>query len=372
MVKILVGIGMAMVLLFWLLAPIGRSPLQYLGAYEIPTGDWIHDGVPVGEISGLAYDPVLNLFFAVSDNRGDTGPPGRLYSLDIQVDLQGIHGVDVFEAMLLDSDAQSGGIQPYEIGDIDAEEVVFTPNRYLIVSSERDRHNRPWIRVFNETANLLKEIEIPTKFIPAEDKGVRENLAFEAMTLTPDGETLYVANEQALVQDGPTATVDHGTTVRLLKYDLSIQTPSLVAEYPYVTEPVFEAPQDTYADNGVTAILYVKHVLPRYDLLVLERAYSSGVGNDIKLFGVNLNGADDVRDLDVLPFPYDGSTVEKELLVRISAIEELSDIPIEPDNVEAMTLGPQLSNGHPILLLASDNNFNDSQRNLFLAFEIVR
>jgi len=140
MVKILVGIGMAMVLLFWLLAPIGRSPLQYLGAYEIPTGDWIHAGVPVGELSGFAYDPVLNLFFAVSDDRGDTGPPGRLYSLDIQVDLQGIRGVDVFEAMLLDSDAQSGGIQPYEVGDIDAEEVVKgDPNSRQVHSRRRPR-----------------------------------------------------------------------------------------------------------------------------------------------------------------------------------------------------------------------------------------
>ena len=372
MVKILVGIGMAMVLLFWLLAPIGQSPFAYLGAVEIPTGDWIHDGIPVGGLSGLAYDPVLNLFFAISDARGDTGPPGRLYSLDIRVDRQGIHGVDVFEAALLDSDAQSGGIQPYEVDDIDAEEVVFTSDRYLIVSSERDRHNRPWIRVFNEMANLLKEIRIPDKFIPAEDKGVRENLSFEAMTLTPDAETLYVANEQALLQDGPTATVDHGTTIRFLKYDLTLQTPSVVAEFPYVTEPIFAAPQDTYADNGVPAILYVKHVLPSYDLLVLERAYSSGVGNDIKIYGVSLDGADDVRDLDGLSFPYDGSATRKELLLRISAIEELSDVPIEPDNLEAMALGPQLSNGHPTLLLASDNNFNDSQRNLFLAFEIVR
>ena len=272
MVKILVGIGMAMVLLYWLLAPIGRSPLAYLGAYEIPTADWVHAGIPVGELSGLAFDPVLNLFFAVSDDRGDTGPPGRLYSLDIRVDRDGIHGVDVFEAMLLDSDTQSGGVQPYEVGDIDAEEVVFTPDRYLIVSSERDRQDRPWIRVFNETANLLKEIPIPGKFIPAEGRGVRENLSFEAMTLTPDGRTLYVANEQALVQDGPTATVDHGTTIRLVKVDLSLQTPSVVAEYPYVIESIFAAPQDTYADNGVTALLYAKPVLPKYDLLVLERA----------------------------------------------------------------------------------------------------
>jgi len=75
--------------------------------------------------------------------------------------------------------------------------------------------------------------------------------------------------------------------------------------------------------------------------------------------------------MEALPFPFNGNAVKKELLVRISAIEELSDIPIQPDNIEAIALGPKLPNGHHTLLLASDNNFDDSQRNLFLAFEIV-
>jgi len=371
MVKILVAVGMAMVLLFWLLSPIGRKNLQYLGAYEIPTGDWLYQDVPVGEISGLAYDPVLNVYYAVSDDRGEAGTPGRLYTLDVRLDRQGIHEIEVLEVTLLDSESESGGIQPYEIDDIDAEEIVFTPDRYLIVASERDLRNEPWIRVFSEIGIFLREIPIPETFAPAEGTGVRENLAVEAMSLTPDGNTLYVANEQALVQDGPTSTAEHGTTVRILQYDLSAQTPSLVAAYPYATEPIFAAPADTYANNGVTAILHVKHVLPKYDLLVLERAYSSGVGNDIKIFGISLAEADNVKDVETLPFPYSGHTAEKQLLIRISAIEELSDIPIQPDNMEAMVLGPRLPNGHATVLLASDNNLNDSQRNLFLAFEIV-
>ncbi len=371
MVKILVAVGMAMVLLFWLLSPIGRKNLQYLGAYEIPTEEWAYQDVPVGEISGLAYDPVLNVYYAISDDRGEAGTPGRLYTLDVRFDRQGIHEIEVLGVTLLDSESESGGIQPYEIDDIDAEEIVFTPDRYLIVASERDLQNEPWIRVFSEIGIFLQEIPIPGTFIPVEGKGVRENLAFEAMSLTPDGNILYVVNEQALVQDGPTATVDYGTTVRILQYDLSAQTPSLVAAYPYVTEPIFAAPVDTYADNGVTAILFAKHVLPKYDLLALERAYSSGVGNDIKIFGVSLEDADNIKDVDTLPFPYTGNAVKKELLVRISAIEELSYIPIAPDNMEAMVLGPGLPNGHATLVLASDNNLNDSQRNLFLAFEIV-
>jgi len=370
--KILLGVGLAVVLAIWLL-PLGeQEPLRFLGSYAIPTGEWAYDSVPVGEISGLAYDPVLNVYYGICDDRGDVGPAGRLYILDIPLDSSGIHNVTVYDMTLLDSDPDIGGVQTYARKAIDAEDIVFTPSRTFFVASERDLEDQPWIREFTETGLLLREISLPEKFMPAEGVGVRENLSFEAMTLTPDGKTLYVTNEQALKQDGPISTVDHGTTVRIIQYSLKLMTSTVTAEYAYVTEPIFAAPTDgDYADNGVPAMLYVKHVLPAYDLLTVERAYSSGVGNDIKIFGVSLEGAENVKDMEALPFPFNGNAVKKELLVRISAIAELSDIPIQPDNIEAIALGPKLPNGHHTLLLASDNNFNDSQRNLFLVFEIV-
>ncbi len=370
--KILLGVGLAVALAIWLL-PLGeQKPLRFLGSYAIPTGEWTYDSVPVGEISGLAYDPVINVYYGICDDRGDVGPAGRLYILDIPLDSSGIHNVTVYDMTLLDSDPDTGGVQTYARKAIDAEDIVFTPSRTFFVASERDHEDRPWIREFTETGLLLREISLPAKFMPAEGIGVRENLSFEAMTLTPDEKTLYVTNEQALKQDGPTSTVDHGTTVRIIQYSLKLMTSTVTAEYAYVTEPIFAAPTDgDYADNGVPAMLYVKHVLPAYDLLTVERAYSSGVGNDIKIFGVSLEGAENVKDVEALPFPFNGNAVKKELLVRISAIEELSDIPIQPDNIEAIALGPKLPNGHHTLLLASDNNFDDSQRNLFLAFEIV-
>lgn len=41
------------------------------------------------------------------------------------------------------------------------------------------------------------------------------------------------------------------------------------------------------------------------------------------------------------------------------------------DNMEAMSWGPDLPNGNRSLVLVSDNNFNDSQRTLFMAFEVT-
>ena len=63
---------------------------------------------------------------------------------------------------------------------------------------------------------------------------------------------------------------------------------------------------NTPSDNGVSAMLWVKDALPEYDLLVMERSFATGVGNDVNLYGVTLDGATDVRDLDALPEPFDG------------------------------------------------------------------
>jgi len=362
--------------LFLLGALATAAELRFLGAYEIATEAWTFGTMPVGEISGLAYNPDLGIYYGICDNRGkhpdEEGTAGRLYTLAIDFGCCGIYGVKVLGVIFLDSDPATPGVQPYGPSEVDAEEVVLTPDGRLIISSERDLENRPWIRIFALDGVLLSEIPVPEKSMPGEGKGVRKNLAFEAMTITPDGNTLFVANEQALAQDGPTSTVDHGTTVRIIQYDLSGETPVEVAEYAYVTEPIFASPLDTYADNGVPAMLYIKHILPEYDLLVVERAYVSGVGNDIKVFGVKLAEADDVKDIEALPFPFTGKAVEKTLLLRISAIPEYSDIPVAPDNIEAICLGPVLPSGNPSLILASDNNYNPHQRNLFLAFEIRR
>ena len=367
--KVLVVVVMAALVLFGLSSPV--DPVRYLGATSIPTDEWTFGTMPVGGISGLAYDPATDLTYAVSDDRGETGTPGRLYTLKIAVDQRGIRRVQVVGVAFLDSDPKTPGIQPYAPKSIDAEEVVLTPDGNLIISSERDLENRPWIREFAPDGSFLREIPLPEAFVPSPGRGTRTNFAFEGLGLTPAGDTLYVANEEALEQDGPLATVDHGTTVRILEYDLTTQTPSLRAEYAYVTEPIFASAKDGPSDNGVSAMAYVKNLWPEYDLLVLERAFATGVGNDVKLFGVKLAGADDVNDAASLPFPYAGKAASKTLLARLSALPGVSKIPLKPDNLESITVGPALSADRFTLFLASDNNFNPTQTNQFLALEVV-
>ncbi len=375
--KIVVGIGLLLaisagVVLFvpWDDHREADVEFSYLGSWEMASDLWMYGEMAVGELSGLTYDAERDVYYAVSDNRGDAGTPGKLFTVDIDADADGIAGVTILDVTFLDSDLGPER-SAYGSGEIDAEEVVLLPDDRIIVSSERDGDGVPWIRIFDLDGNWLEEIPVPDRFHPGPNTGVRSNLAFEAMALSSDGGLLYVANEQALIQDGPMADVEQGTWVRISCYDLAQQTPSVVAEFAYLTEPIFAYPSDgTYADNGVVAMLDPGDLMPRFDLLVLERAYSSGIGNHVELFGVVLANATDVRTAHSLSDASALVAVAKEPLVAMSAINEMTDMPLFPDNLEAMTIGCPLDDGTNVLYLISDNNFNASQRNQMVALSI--
>ncbi len=350
--------------------------LNYLGSFEPPNEGWVFEGINVGEISGLSLSET-GTFFAVGDDRGENvDPPGVLYELKIDLDEAGIHGVDVVSVVHL----KTPNGQPYGANTLDGEDVLWMPNGF-IVSSERDSENKPWVRMFSPDGKFLSEIPVSEKFIPLFDgeeqvRGVRRNLSFEASAITPDYATLYVMNEQALVQDGGVSTPESGTPVRLIEYDLSGGTPVGKAEYVYITEPMFTTPPEGKSgDNGVPGMVYVGHITSEFDLIVMERSYVSGAGNQIGLFGVKFDNSSDVMGIDALADPDNPQTVSvlgKTPLLIISDTPELTQVDFDPDNMEAIAIGPRLSNGNYTLIIAADNNFNPKyQRNVFAAFEIV-
>ena len=357
--------------------------LNFLGSYDPPREEWAFEAVNVGEISGLSL-AMNDTYYAIGDDRGENVlPPGVLYEMEIKVYPTGIHSVEVKGVIQLDSDASTAGIQPYAPGELDGEEVLWMEDGF-IVCSERDSENAPWIRKYTHAGELVSDLPIPEKFLPVFEgdvqvRGVRENLSFEAATITPDGGTLYVVNEQALVQDGDVSTADAGSPVRIIEYDLTGDSPAIVGEYVYVTEPLFVRPAEGKSgDNGIPGIAYVGHITPEIDLIVMERSYVSGAGNHIGLFGVKLGpyvydrekilAAEALADPGV---PYTGLTVHKIPLLRISDDLDQTDVDFDPDNMESIAVGPQLDNGNHTLILASDNNFNPKyQRNVFAAFEI--
>ena len=351
--------------------------LRLLGEYSFPGGRE-YQGTTVGGLSGIAYDARRNVYYAVSDDRGELQAP-RFYTLEIDTGPNGIGDVRVVGVTTLDSDANTLGIQPYERNALDPEEIVLTPERELIISSERDQQGRPWLRRFGLDGTLLGEIPVPERFLPdsqpgsdgrpVQSRGVRTNLGFEGVALSPDGRTMYVANEEALAQDGPIATLANGTVIRVLRYERAQSGWQPGPEVVYRAEPVFTTPSppDAFADNGVSAMLWAKDIWPDLDLLTMERSFATGVGNDVRIFGVRLSPAQRSETLAALPSPFSGPVAEKVSLVR------MADVGIAADNLEGMTYGPRLPNGKASLIVISDDNFSafqPPQVNQFVLFEL--
>jgi hypothetical protein len=374
----LIGFVLALAAVFWPWS-VGaqQGPLRLLGQFSFESKRTFQD-TTVGGLSGLAYDARRGVYYAVCDDRGEMQAP-RFYTLQIDLDGSGVKDVRVVGVTTLDSDAATPGIQPYERNASDLEDIQLLSDDTLLISSERDLDGKPWVRGFALDGSLLGELPIPSRYITVNEtgpdgrprvvKGVRSNLGFEGMALTPSQETLFLANEEALAQDGPIATTAAGTNVRILRMELYKNEGRAAAEYVYTAEKVFTTPvpADQFGDNGVSAMLWIRDHLPQYDLLVMERSFATGVGNDVNIYGVVLENATDVRDVEALPSPFTGRVAKKTLLANMSALG------ISADNLEALAIGPTLPNGKHSLIVMSDDNFSafdPPQINQFILFEL--
>ncbi|MEA5462615.1 phytase [Leptothoe sp. PORK10 BA2] len=348
--------------------------VEFLGEVQFPTG-FEFSGTEVGGLSGLTYDTTRDVYYALADDRS---PDARFYTLGIDLSDGSLDDGDVTFSdvtQLLDTDGE-----PFENGSLDPEGIALTSRGTLYVSSEGDANALidPFIREISLSAEFIQALPIPEIYLPTVDRssGIRNNLAFESLTITPDQRFLYTATENALFQDGPGASLEEGSLSRILKYDLT--TGELVASYVYEVEAVPEEPipAGDFSTNGLVELLAVDN---NGTLLALERGFSVGQGNTVKLFEIQTQGALDVLNTDDLfreealeddgeiippgPFEIDPAVTKREIL----DIER--DLGIAPDNLEALAFGPKLADGRQSLIIASDNNFNpDGQFTQFLAF----
>jgi 3-phytase/alkaline phosphatase D len=335
--------------------------LDFRGEAVIAKGT-TYAGTPVGGLSGLTYDQQRGVFYAVSDDRSDFAP-ARFYTLRLHVADGRIaaNDVTVTDATLLRRPDGS----TFPAGTIDPEDIALTRDGHLIVTSEGDASTLvdPFVREFTLTGRQIEDFPVPTLFLPTADasSGIRNNLAFESAGVTPNGRSLFTGTENALIQDGPLATLDAGSPSRLLQYD--IQQARLKSQYVYRTDPVVAAPQPAsgFATNGLVDLL----PFGSRSLLALERSFSDGVGNSIRIYRVTLAGAQDVSRYDSLA----GRTVRE---ADKALVLDLATLGIALDNVEGMAFGPVLPDGRRSLVLVSDDNFSDSQKTQVLLFALDR
>jgi hypothetical protein len=346
--------------------PAAPPRLEFLGPY-VYTKDAVLDGTAVGGLSGIDYDRANDLYYVISDDRSDFNP-ARFYTAKIDVSAAGISDVSFVRTRPMQQ--PDGTVFPKKtenpLRTVDPEAIRFNARTgTLYWSSEGDKSVPvdPFVREMTTDGRFLRDFALPPKFkaTNASDttQGIRDNLAFEALTLSADGTKIYVANENALFQDGPAANLGVASPVRVLRYDIATGRPE--AEFVYVCEPVVKAPSSPtgYRDNGLPEML----ALDDRRLLMLERGFSAGAGNTIKLFIAEFDGATDASGLPALA-GQSYTPMTKTLLL------DFETLGTRLDNMEGMTFGPTLPDGRRTLIIVSDNNFNARQITLFLAFAV--
>ena len=346
---------------------------ELLGTLSIPTGTQF-EGTQIGGLSSITYDPARNVYYAISDDQGTINPV-RYYTLDIDVSDGQLDPGDI-TFLELTTILDASGV-PYAPGSLDPEGLVLAHEGQLYFSSEGFANRNPVVHPFINRMNLNgrhnRSLVVPSKFLPdgTGAQGVRTNLGFESLNVTPDQKTLATASEGALAQDGPAANLGQSSFARILQYRLSSGTPG--EEYVYIVNPVAETPvPDTqFRVNGLVELLPLDNV---GTMLAMERSFSVGAeggGNTIWLYEIQTQKATDVSPYTSLypngvgQPPIDFEPVTKRLILDVE-----EDLGIEPDNIEGMAFGPAFPDGRLPLILVSDNNFGASQTNQFIVLAV--
>ncbi|MFS8049542.1 esterase-like activity of phytase family protein [Rhizobium sp. BR 314] len=332
--------------------------LSYLGSYDIPTG-FSENGVEMGGLSGIEFDPSTGRYISISDDRSEKAP-ARFYNLDIDVSASGLKGVAILDHVTLkDKDDQ-----PFGTKKVDAESIrLGRDGIYWTSEGDGKALLPPFVRIASRDGGFMREFSLPANFAPTADKsiGIRDNLAFEGLAFLPGGD-LIVGTESALYQDGPIATLTGGALARLIRYDVA--TGEQKAQYAYPISPIPQAPSTAkgWNDFGLSEIM----ALDDRRLLSIERGYAEGVGTSVVINMFDLDGATDISNIPSL-----AKTDQRIVPVRKTQIMDLRALGLVPDNIEGITFG-KAKDGTDVLILVSDNNFNPTQKTQFFAFKVVR
>ncbi len=284
------------------------------------------EGTPVAGLSALALTR-HHRALALVDNIGTT--PARIYELDLA--RKAVRDV----TFLTRPDGT-----PYTGTDFDGEGlVVERGGATVLAGSERE----PSIRRFRlSDGREIASLPVPARFQVAPAGQAAVNQTFEALAATPDHRVLYAGMEGPLAGDGD----GH----RIIRYERD----QPVAQYAYRTDPAL----------GLVELV----ALGGDQLLAVERGFTAGVGNTVRVYRVSATGAPDVTGVASLSTLTDPRAwLGKELLVDLADCPPSGATAKQPqpnpllDNIEGAALGARLPGGRRLLHLISDDNGSATQ-----------
>ena len=313
------------------------------------------------------------MYYIISDDRSEKNP-ARFYEAEIIINQNKIDSVIFLDTKFFKNNV--GNVYPDSHNDPyhtpDPEAIRYnSKNNTFVWSSEGERIVRPnkvvledpSITEINTDGNYIDTFILPSQLhMHATESGPRQNGVFEGLAFADNYKTLFVSVEEPLYDDGPRAGLNDSTgIIRILKFDMASK--KTIAQYAYTIDAVAHTPNPpgSFKINGISDILSVGE----NKLLVIERSFSTGwLACTIKIFLADLSQADNIENIPSLKNKKDVKMVSKKLLVNMDSLG------FYIDNIEGVTFGPNLPDGHRTLLFVSDNNFVPIQKTQFLLFEI--
>ena len=227
---------------------------------------------------------------------------------------------------------------------LDAEALVrgpsTVPERFWMASEARDPSKRPAslleLKLLGSGGFAIQQQwPLPAEWQPQQGRGLKRNKGPEALVALP-GLRFVLAAEASLQQDSP----------RQLRLLLAQQQGQQMRFTPLGAPLLVSAPLQAQAHWGLTSLLPAQ-AGEQPPLLALWRGYAepNSWWNRLSLLP---------------PLPLDQAPSRTVAPLMRWA---LRDVGLVPDNWEALTAGPQLEDGRPTLLLASDDNFSPFQQN---------
>lgn len=348
------------------------NSLKYLGEYEVPYNQQFK-GTTIGGLSGIDYDNKSKEYHLICDDRSNINA-ARFYSAKINFTEKGISHIDfVNVTTLLQSDGSAYPNKqkdPVHVPDPEAMRYNPVTDQFIWASEGERIVNKeiilcdPAITIISKEGKYIDTFPLPFQtHMYATERGLRQNSVFEGLAFANNFKTMYVSIEEPLYEDGPRAGLQKSDAfARIIKYDIASKKP--IAQYAYLLETVANAPIpiNEFMVNGITDILSVGY----NKLLVIERSYSTGLkASTIRVYATDFSKASNILSTQSLIQQPPRKTGIKKLLINMDSLG------IYIDNIEGVTFGPDLPNGHKTLIFVSDNNFSKDQKTQFLLFEVL-
>ncbi|MFJ9715069.1 esterase-like activity of phytase family protein [Streptomyces sp. NPDC101213] len=235
---------------------------------------------------------------------------------------------------------------------LDSEGLVADRDGTFLVTSETE----PSVRRHSASGAILDRLPVPDALRVAPAGRAAPNGTFEGLTLLPGGRTLLASMEYALSGDAP-------GTLRFQTWTRGGGRFALGAQYAYRADAGLGVPEVQATPDG--------------RLLVLERGYTAGVGNTVRLYLADPRRATDTSGIEHLTGQDGVRPVAKTLLADLVTCPSQGATAKQPqpnpllDNIEGMVITGRSANALKVLLVSDDNqNTTQTTRLYFLRVRI--